>query len=284
MQLLAIRDSVQLAFDTFGSEQDALILLITGAGAPAEFWPEEFCRDLAATGRFVVRYSHRDTGYSSHFDEQYPIEELLQDMMAFITVLGSPIVHLVGHSMGGFLAQMAMCRLRGGIASVTSISASSTVSPEVASELGMSSVSDTTWQILMRNQPKGDFSKDLPGWLESWRFLNGTRHFDEKSAIRYTRALYVGDPRNAQIADNHIHAMTTVPSSLARELTKVRCPFLVIHGTEDPLIPIDNGEASARLAPDGKIVRLQGVGHMFFNRDTWREIGQTLAVHTNGRT
>ena len=54
MQLRTIRDSVQLAFDSFGSDQDALVLLIPGAGAPAKSWPEAFCRDLAATWRHVA--------------------------------------------------------------------------------------------------------------------------------------------------------------------------------------------------------------------------------------
>lgn len=178
MQILTIRDSVELACESFGSEQDALVLLIPGAGAPAQFWPESFCRHLASTGRFVVRYSHRDTGYSTHFRNPYPIEELLQDMLALLASLGHPVVHLVGHSMGGFLAQMAVCRRHETIASVTSISAGSTVTPEIANELGMSRASEATWRILMRNQPTGEFDADLSGWLESWRFLNGSREFD----------------------------------------------------------------------------------------------------------
>ncbi len=281
-QFVTVRESIRLAFDSFGDEQNPLVLLISGAGAPAEFWPEEFCQNLADAGCFVVRYSHRDTGDSTHLDTQYPIEELLQDMRAFIVELANPIVHLVGHSMGGYLAQIALCKFQEEFASVTSISAGSLVSQEIATEMGLSSVSDETWQILMRNQPKGEFDHDLPGWLESWCFLNGTCQFDEESAIRYTRSLYAGDPRNAQVAVNHIHAMTTVPNSLPEMLKDVRCPFLVIHGTKDPLVPLDNGVMTARLVPNSKIVRLQGAGHMFFNGDVWNEIGKCLVSHIKG--
>ncbi len=284
MQLLAIGKSVEIAFDSFGSKQHPLVLLIPGAGAPAEFWPEDFCQNIASEGRFVIRFSHRDSGYSTHFEEPYPIEELLQDMVAFLTLINHTGIHLVGHSMGGYLAQMAMCRLPEDIVSATSISAGSTVTPEVASELGISSVTEATWQVLMKNQPVGDFEKDLQGWLESWRFLNGSREFDEQSAIRYTRALYNGDPRNTQVAVNHIHAMSTVPSSLAREIKKVHCPLLVIHGTEDPLVPLDNGVATSRLAPKSELVSLQGAGHMFFNKEAWHEISQVVVTHTDRRT
>ncbi len=226
-----------------------------------------------------MRYSHRDTSFSSHFDNEYPIDELVQDMAGIIKELKQPIVHLVGRSMGGYLAQIAMCKFPGMFASVTSISAGPTVSPEVAKDLGLSGASEATWQTLMRNQPQGDLEKDLPGWLISWRLLNGSRAFDELAAIRYTRYLYDGDVRNRQVAYHHMHAMSTVPTSLAKELTKVRCPFLVMHGTEDPLVPVDNGEASARLVPGSKMYHLVGAGHMFFNKESWQEIAENVLRH-----
>jgi pimeloyl-ACP methyl ester carboxylesterase len=230
-------------------------------------------------GFCVVRYSHRDTGLSTHIDTPYDIDELLLDLRALISVFGDAPVHLVGHSMGGYLAQMASCRFPGIVASVTSISAGSAVAPELFAELSMSGPSEATWEVLMKNQPSGDFLKDLPGWLESWRYLNGTRKFDEELATAYTRSLYVGDPRNAQVATNHIHAMSTVPVALVKELRTVRCPFLVIHGSEDPLVPLDNGEATARLAPVSRFVRLERAGHMFFSSDSWTEIHDVLVAY-----
>ncbi|NER78293.1 MAG: alpha/beta hydrolase [Leptolyngbya sp. SIO1D8] len=76
MQMMTVGDSVQLAFETFGDSQQPLILLIAGAGAPAAFWVEAFCQDLAAHGYFVVCYSNRDTDLSTHFETPYPIETL----------------------------------------------------------------------------------------------------------------------------------------------------------------------------------------------------------------
>jgi len=279
MQFVVIRDSIRIACESFGSKRHPHVLFVSGAGAPAEFWPEEFCRELAANSLFIIRYCHRDTGRSTHFDRHYSIDDLLLDMLDILSFFGGSSVHLVGHSMGGYLSQLAMCRFPGRFASVTSISAGPTVSPDVAAELGISGPTEATWRLLQKNKPTGDFVYDLDGWLGVWRFLNGTRRFDEESAKEYTRSLYVGDPRNTQVAVNHIHAMGTVPRSLARELTDARCPFLVIHGTEDPLVPVDNGKASARLVPSSKIHLLQGAGHMFFNNETWTEIGGALIPH-----
>jgi pimeloyl-ACP methyl ester carboxylesterase len=279
MPEMIVAGSVRLNFDTYGAANTPLVLLIPGAGAPAQWWPEQVCREIAAAGRFAVRYSHRDTGFSTHFDAEYPMDELLRDMISLVEQFGSRQIHLVGHSMGGYLVQMAMCYFPGRFASATSISAGPPVSPDLARRLGVSSASDATWEILTRNQPQGDFVRDLPGWLASWRFLNGSRPFDEQAAIAYTRHLYEGDPRNAQIAAHHIHAMSTLPH-LDQSLPRERCPFLVLHGTEDPLMPASAGKASAHLVQGSRLHQLSGAGHMFFNDESWREITEQLLQHT----
>jgi pimeloyl-ACP methyl ester carboxylesterase len=257
-------------------------VLISGAGAPAEFWPESFCRKLAGSGLRVVRYCHRDTGLSTHFDEPYEIGELLRDLLDLIGEIGNPPAHLAGHSMGGYLAQLAACRFPDAVSSVTSISAGSAVRPELYKELGMTGPSEETWRVLSENHPSGDFDRDMPGWLASWRFLNGRVKFDERMAVEYTRSLYIGDPRNAQVATNHVNAMNTVEPELVDKLRNISCPFLVIHGTEDPLVPIDNGEATSRLVPGSHFIRLEGAGHMFFNIDIWADIGKYLVTHLIG--
>lgn len=72
--------------------------------------------------------------------------------------------------------------------------------------------------------------------------------------------------------------MSTVPDRLATDLKKTKTPFLAIHGTDDPLVPIDNGTATARLVPGSKFRPLEGAGHMFFNEDTWAELAEIVAA------
>jgi pimeloyl-ACP methyl ester carboxylesterase len=284
MPMIDARAGVELEYDLFGDRRSPLLMLVSGAGSPSAFWPDWFCRDLAASGLLVGRYSHRDTGRSTHFDDPYDIQELLTDLLGLIAALEKPAAHLAGHSMGGYLAQLAACRHPDIVTSVASISAGSTVDLEEYAGLGMTGPSDETWRQLMKNQPTGSFETDLPGWLASWRFLNGRHDLDEELAIAYTRALYEGDPRNCQAATNHIHAMGTVPASLVDELTWVACRFLVLHGSDDPLVPIDNGRATARIVPGSEFVPLEGAGHMFFNRGTWDRIGECLVRNVERST
>jgi pimeloyl-ACP methyl ester carboxylesterase len=279
MPTAILNEDIRLTFDVFGGASGPPVVLISGAGAPAEFWPDTFCRSLASYGFEVIRYCHRDTGSSSHFGSPYGIDVLLADLKAFIDVLGHARVHVVGHSMGGYLVQLAMCEFPHQLYTGTSISAGSAVSEGMHAELGTSAPDPKVWEVLMANQPTGDFDLDLPGWIDSWRFLNGTRQFDEVLATDYTRALYEGDDRNAQVATNHVHAMGTVPVWLVTRLPHTEVSLLVLHGTEDPLVPFDNGEATARLAGSSTFHPLIGAGHMFFNHHAWGEIRTVLIRH-----
>ncbi len=281
MDLITIRDKIQIECDFLGHEQSPLVVLISGAGAPAEFWPDFFCYGLADRGFRVLRYCHRDTGLSTHFNDPYDIWELLKDLTALVHSAGKREVHLIGHSMGGFLSQMAVCYGSLPIRSVVSISAGSAVESALCAELGMSMPSKDTWTVLMQNQPSGDFENDLNGWLSTWKFLNGSVDFDKEQAVTYTRSLYRGDPRNARVAVNHVHAMTTIPANLVKDLAETHCPFLVLHGTEDPLVPCDNGEVTARLVPDSRFTGLEEAGHMFFNQRLWLNIRGHVLEHLN---
>jgi pimeloyl-ACP methyl ester carboxylesterase len=61
-------NGIDLYTESFGEPSNPTILLIMGAMASAVWWPEEFCRQLAARGRHVIRYDHRDTGRSVSYE------------------------------------------------------------------------------------------------------------------------------------------------------------------------------------------------------------------------
>jgi pimeloyl-ACP methyl ester carboxylesterase len=73
------------------------VLLIAGAGAHAAFWPNDFCRLLIEDGLCVIRYDHRDIGYSGHTEDSYDIFEMLADSLAVLHAHSVPAAHLVGH-------------------------------------------------------------------------------------------------------------------------------------------------------------------------------------------
>ena len=99
---------VELCAETFGDPAAPAILLIADATASMDWWNAELCRPLAAGGRFMIRYDHRDTGRSVSYAPGalgYTGADLAGDAAGLIDVLAGGRAHLVGLSMGGGIAQ-----------------------------------------------------------------------------------------------------------------------------------------------------------------------------------
>ena len=57
-------------------------------------------------------------------------------------------------------------------------------------------------------------------------------------------------------------------------LGAIEAPTLVVHGTEDRMLPVANGELIARLIPRARLELLAGVGHMFW----WEQPERSAAL------
>src|SRR3954470_22504098 len=99
-------NGIEVCVETFGEPGDPALLLIAGGASSMDWWEDEFCRRLAAGGRYVVRYDHRDTGRSTSFpagNPPYSGVDLGADALGVLDALGLAAAHLVGLSMGGAL-------------------------------------------------------------------------------------------------------------------------------------------------------------------------------------
>ena len=75
-----------------------------GIGASMLWWEEGFCRLLADSGRFVIRYDHRDTGRSVTYKPGrpgYTGADLVADAAGVLDAYGIAAAHVVGVSAGG---------------------------------------------------------------------------------------------------------------------------------------------------------------------------------------
>ena len=65
------------------------------------------------------------------------------------------------------------------------------------------------------------------------------------------------------------------------ELGKLKVPSLIIHGDEDPLIPLAGGKATAEAIPDAKFMIVKGMGHVLPNLNAyWSHIKNAIVNHT----
>lgn len=106
-------DEVEIYYEVEGEPTDPVVVLLSGGGAQLISWRPEFVALLVAEGLRVVRMDNRDTGLSPRFgdvddiDGGYGLSDMGDDVIRVLDHLGVAAGHLVGHSMGGMMAQMA---------------------------------------------------------------------------------------------------------------------------------------------------------------------------------
>ncbi|WP_167611893.1 alpha/beta fold hydrolase [Maribellus sediminis] len=259
---VSIDEKVKLWIETLGDSGNEACLLISGAGANSSFWSERLCRHLAEKDFFVIKYDHRDFGYSTKIDfTQHPYDfmQLVKDAVAILDTLQVEKAHIVGHSMGGFIAQLMAIHFPDRVISIISASAS-TNSPLVPPP------PDKTWKIFMENSPANDFENDLSGFMRIWEYLNGTARFDRELAVDYTRNLYERQAIIGALGESHVKAQASL-SDRSEILKSVDKPALIIHGEEDYLVDKYGGIQTAESLPKSKLVLIPKMGHIPFNRE-----------------
>lgn len=251
---------VTLATESFGRPEDPALVLVMGATASMLGWPEALCRALAGQGVFVVRFDHRDTGESTTVppgEASYSVEDMAGDVLAVMDGYGIRRAHLAGMSLGGFIAQMVALQHPERVASLTLIASEplgweGEPLPHISEEfLGHFAVlGSLDWS---QRDTAADFL------VESERLCAGSgAPFDAATAKAV--ALRVLE-RTDNPASMFNHGSVTTREDWTGRFRGIACPVLVIHGDEDPILPVENGRAIADGIPGARIEVLSGVGH-----------------------
>jgi pimeloyl-ACP methyl ester carboxylesterase len=124
------------------------------------FWTDYFCKKLVRAGYSVIRFDHRDQGLSDGVDWEknpYTIADIAKDVLTILDAYGINKAHIVGHSMGGIVAQWLAHTSKDRILSYTSISvATSGINVQPSKDV---------MDSLMENKPTQNFEKDLDGFM-----------------------------------------------------------------------------------------------------------------------
>lgn len=270
-------NDAQLAYETFGDAADPAILLIAGGASSMDRWEPPFCERLAAAGRYVIRYDHRDTGASTTYppgEPGYTGDDLDADALALLDHLGVERAHLVGISMGAGISQDIALDHPARVRSLTLI-ASSPIGP---GERDLPPMSDALRALFTEEPTEPDWTdRDaaIAYLLEGERPYLGSRGLDEDALRAVIARAY---DRSSSMASANNHFMLE-GSEQERPSAQIGAPTLVIHGTDDPLFPLAHGEALAREIPGAKLLVLDGLGHEF-PPSAWDEVLPALLAHT----
>jgi pimeloyl-ACP methyl ester carboxylesterase len=261
-------NGTDIEYEALGDPKAQPLLLIMGLGAQLITWDDGFCRELVDRGFYVIRYDNRDAGLSEKMEAAgpadivaayggnpkpaYTLDDLADDAVGVLDALRIPAAHIVGASMGGFIAQLVAINHPEHTLSLTSIMSGAggvdTVSP--TPEAGQALIQD----------PGSTREERIASGLAARRLLAGVNNpFDEDLERRkleraYDRSYYPAGFGRQLVA---ILAARTRVSALH----DVKVPTLVVHGLDDPLVPPENGRRVAGAVPGARLVELEGMGH-----------------------
>ncbi|UCC18282.1 MAG: alpha/beta fold hydrolase [Promethearchaeota archaeon] len=276
-------NNIEIEYETFGDPLSKPLLLIMGLGAQMIRWDEEMCQKLAESGFYVIRFDNRDVGLSTKFDEAgepdlmklfmayqkgekieapYTLNDMADDAVGLLDALSIEKAHICGASMGGMIAQVIAYRHPSRVLSLTSIM-SSTGNPDLPRP------KPEALQVLLKPVPEGRDAIIEEG-VNRLRIIHGSGFpFDEKKARELVEASY--DRSNYRPGYARQLVATLATGNRKTALSSIKVPTLVIHGSNDPLMPPEGGKDTAETIPGSELLIIEGMGHSL-PPEVWPEV------------
>ncbi len=262
-------NGVDIWTEDFGEPSNPTILLVMGAGGQAVLWPDEFIDALVAGGKHVIRYDNRDVGQTTCFDfekDPYTIADMAADAVAVLDAYGVDQADIVGASMGGMIVQTVALNAPNRVRTMTSIMSTPLAAGVMAAIMGggdgtLPRPEQKVLDLMALNAelPKSDEER-IDRAVEQWRALAGTMAPFDEDEVRERERRILARAKNIDAANNHQLAIASSPDR-TDDLPRITAPTLVIHGTQDPILPYPHGEATAKAIAGAKLVPIEGMGH-----------------------
>jgi pimeloyl-ACP methyl ester carboxylesterase len=279
-------NAIEIEYEIIGDPDGIPLLLIAGLGVQLLSWDDEFCELLAGRGFCVIRFDNRDCGLSTWMDSAgppdiaaalsgtarpaYQLDDMAADAAGLLDALGIPAAHVVGASMGGFIAQLVALNHPEKVLSLTSIMSG----PGGPDEVPPTPEGQQVLLVSPQSSREGRIEqgmwvrKVLKGTLDPW-----DEDFERARVSRSIDRAYHTDGNARQLV-----AILAAQSRLER-LRSLEVPTLVVHGVDDILIPIENGRLIASAVPGARMIEFEGMGHDVPER-VWPRVIDAIAELT----
>ena len=269
---------VALWVDVQGSVDGEPIVLLTGAETPGFRWTPAIVDPLVNSGYRVVRFDYRDCGRSTRFGagDGYSLLDMADDVVALLDHLSIAAAHLVGRSMGGMIAQIIALDHPGRVRSLTFIG----TTPGAGDERLAGPDDDFVEKMTLRlfEGPPRELEEQVEWIVDLAGLMNGPLYPLDRVA---EAALARAEIETGWAAETgHGVAVHSSPSRLDR-LAEIDAPTLVVHGTVDPVFPIDHGRALAEGISGAVYIEVEGLGHEVpdaFATDLWPVLQRHLSA------
>ena len=286
-ELFAHVGDLDLCYQTFGAEDDPPVLMVMGLGTQLVMWDDELCETLADRSLRVIRFDNRDIGRSTILRDRgvptlrqtvlrdrsgarYSLDEMAGDAVGLLDQLGIESAHVVGASMGGMIAQLIAVNHPDRARSLVSI-----MSTTGSRRVGMPRPGMIP---LLLRRPHPDHEGYVSDMVSALRAIGSKRYPSDVDRLRglAERCYERGHDRSGTA--RQLAAIQTAPDRTAA-LGRLRLPAAVIHGSDDPLIRLSGGRATAKAIPGAQLLELDGMAHDL-PLPLWPQIVETIVQTT----
>ncbi len=263
-------NGIQIEFVEKGSRESASLILIRGLGTQLIDWPEDFIDELVGQGFHVIYFDNRDVGLSQNFNDSgapdiseiargeaqpaYTLQEMADDVVGLMDALNIEKAHVMGISMGGMINQVLAASHGDRLLSMISVMSSSgreglpAATPAAQASLVAQPDPDGGVEAVDQLTAQGLEICGSPGYPQS---LEERLHIAKRRRERNYNPGGIARQMAAVVAFG----------SRVELLATIKVPSLVIHGADDPLIPLAAGEDTASSIPGCRLKVIPGMGH-----------------------
>jgi pimeloyl-ACP methyl ester carboxylesterase len=268
-------NGLRLAYEVSGDPAAPPVLLVMGLGAQLTRWPEPFHRALSDAGYYVIRFDNRDVGLSTHLDQlgrpalgaaavraafglpvqaPYLLSDLAADAVGLLDALGIARAHIVGASMGGMIAQLLAAHHGDRVRTLVSIMSTS----------GDRRLPQPGWRLRMalirRPRPGADRETLIASTTALLKLITSPGFPPDDAVLREQVASDIDRAYHPQGVGRQLLAILA-SGSRTSVLGQIRAPSLILHGAEDPLVPVAAAHDQLRRIPGSRMEIFAGMGH-----------------------
>jgi pimeloyl-ACP methyl ester carboxylesterase len=277
---------LDFAYQTLGDPADPSLLLVMGLGMHLIHWDLELCRQLAERGFHVIRYDNRDAGLSTKIDAPVPhlmramaglpisapylLGDMADDAFGLLDHLGIERAHVLGASMGGMIGQEMAIRRPERVLSLASLMSTTGERRHGRPKLRL-------WSLFVNRAPqrRDDY---VEYFVRVFRMIGSPGFPVDEARLRELAAATYDRGHHPAGTGRQLAAIMASGDRTA-QLRGLRVPTVVIHGTDDPLVPIRGGAATARAIPDTEFLAIPGMGHDL-PREVWPKVIDAVVGNT----
>lgn len=251
------RDGARIWWDSEGVGPP--VLLIMGLGYPGAMWYRML--PYLVDGYRVLTFDNRGVGATGVPPGPYSIEQMADDAVAVLDAAGEAEAHVVGASMGGFIAQEVVLRHPDRVRSLV-LACTHTNGPEA--------IPPEPEAITMLTTRTSLTPREAAYMARPFVYAAGTPDevVEEDIDVRMRR------PTEPEGYVNQLQAVVAHGGTYDR-LPQIAVPTVVVHGTADRLVNPANALVVAERIPGARLVMIDGASHILFS-DRTAETGSAL--------